>query len=60
LCGSNSSRGWAVDPVEADAFGFVVVQDLDGVAVKDGDDGADEIRGVDRSDEQEEPEDRKQ
>jgi hypothetical protein len=30
----------AVDAVEADTFGAVVVQDFDGVAVEDGDDEA--------------------
>ncbi len=36
---------WAVDPVESEAFSFVVVQDFDSVAVEDGDDGARKIRG---------------
>jgi hypothetical protein len=31
---------WAVDAVEADAFRLLVVQDFEGVAVEDGDDGA--------------------
>jgi len=30
----------AVDAVEADTFSVVVVQDFEGVAVEDGDDGA--------------------
>jgi hypothetical protein len=38
--------GWAllaaVDAAEADRFGVLVVQDFNGVAVKDGDDGAGE------------------
>lgn len=34
----------AVDPVEADAFRVVVVQDFEGVAVEDGGDGADEVQ----------------
>ena len=34
----------AVDGVEPDAFGVAVVLDFDGVAVEDGDDGADEVR----------------
>jgi hypothetical protein len=29
---------WAINTTQADAFGVVVVQDLDGVAVEDGDD----------------------
>ena len=33
----------AVDPAEADAFRVVIMQDFDGVAVEDGDDGAGEI-----------------
>ena len=33
----------AVDAAEADAFRVVVVQDFDGVAVEDGDDGAGEV-----------------
>jgi hypothetical protein len=35
----------AVDAAEADAFRVLVVQDFDGVAVEDGDDGAGEIGG---------------
>jgi len=31
----------AVDATETDALGAVVVQDFDGVAVQDGDDGSD-------------------
>ena len=34
---------WAVDAAEADTFRVVVVQDFDGVAVEDGDDGAGEV-----------------
>jgi hypothetical protein len=34
---------WAVDAIKADAFGVMVVQDFDGVAVEDGDDGAGEV-----------------
>ena len=34
----------AIDAAEADAFGFVFVQDFDGVAVEDRDDGAGEVR----------------
>ena len=34
----------AVDAVEADTFSVVVVQDFEGVAVEDGDDGAGEVR----------------
>ena len=33
----------AVDAAEADAFGFVVVQDFNGVAVEDRDDGAGKV-----------------
>ena len=33
----------AVDAAEADAFRVLVVQDFDGVAVEDGDDGAGEV-----------------
>jgi len=33
----------AVDAVQADAFSVVVVQDFDGVAVENGDDGAGEV-----------------
>src|SRR5438093_71073 len=33
----------AVDAAEADTFGVLVVQDFDGIAVEDGDDGAGEI-----------------
>ena len=32
----------AVNPAEADAFRMLIVQDFDGVAVEDGDDGAGE------------------
>ncbi len=48
----------AVDPAEANTLGFVVVQDFDGIAVEDGDDGAGEIggRGGSRKDELEEKE----
>jgi len=35
---------WAVDPAEADAFRVLVVQDFEGVAVEDSDDGAGEVR----------------
>ena len=38
----------AVDVTEADAFGVVVMQDLDGVAVEDRDDMAGEVGGVSR------------
>ena len=34
----------AIDAVEAETFSVVVVQDFDGVAVEDGDDGAGEVR----------------
>ena len=33
----------AVDAAEADTFSMVVVKNLDGVAVEDGDDGAGEV-----------------
>ena len=33
-----------VDVTEADAFGVGVVQDFEGVAVEDGDDGAGEVQ----------------
>ena len=33
----------AVDPAEADALRVLVVQDFDGVAVEDGDDGTGEV-----------------
>jgi len=36
---------WAVDAVETDAFGVVVVQDFEGVAVEDGYNGACEVSG---------------
>jgi hypothetical protein len=49
---------WAVDAVEPDAFGVGVVQDFDGVAVKDGDDGAGEVGGDDPGDNQEDKEER--
>jgi hypothetical protein len=32
-----------IDPAEPNAFRVVIVQDFDGVAVEDGDDGAGEI-----------------
>jgi len=35
---------WTVDAVEADTFRVVIVQDFERVAVKDGDDGAGEVR----------------
>ena len=35
----------AIDPAESDAFRMVIVQNLEGVAVEDGDDGAREIGG---------------
>jgi hypothetical protein len=38
--GSNRSQGWAVEAPQADTFRLMIVQDLDGGAVKDGDDGA--------------------
>jgi len=31
---------WAINTTQADAFGVVVVQDFDGIAVEDGDDRA--------------------
>lgn len=34
-----------VDAAEADTFGVLVVQDFEGVAVDDGDDGAGELSG---------------
>jgi hypothetical protein len=34
---------WTVDAVETDAFGVLVAQDFDGVAVKDRDGGAGEF-----------------
>jgi hypothetical protein len=38
----------AVDPAEADPFGVLVVQNFEGIAVEDGDDGAGEVgkRGI--------------
>ena len=36
----------AVDAAEADAFRVLVVQDFEGVAIEDGDDGAGEVSGV--------------
>jgi hypothetical protein len=39
---------WAIDAVEANAFRVVIVQDFNGVAVEDADDGAGEIRGMSR------------
>ncbi|HSL05645.1 MAG TPA: hypothetical protein VK901_19145, partial [Nitrospiraceae bacterium] len=41
--GSNRSQGRAVDPDEADTLRVGVVQNLDGVAIENGDDGAGEI-----------------
>ena len=38
---------WTVDAVEADTFRALVVQDFEGVAVEDGDDGAGEFGGND-------------
>jgi hypothetical protein len=35
----------AIDAAEADAFSVAIVQDFDGVAVEDGDDGAGEVGG---------------
>jgi hypothetical protein len=35
---------WAINATQADAFGAVVVQDFNGVAVEDGDDGAGEVQ----------------
>jgi hypothetical protein len=35
----------AVDAVQADTFWVLVVQDFDGIAVEDGDDGAGEVGG---------------
>ena len=34
----------AVDAAQTDAFGVVIVQDFEGVAVEDGDDGAGEVQ----------------
>jgi hypothetical protein len=34
---------WAVDAVKADAFRVLVLQDFEGVAVEDGDDGVGEV-----------------
>ncbi len=42
----------AVDPAEADAFGFVVVQDFNGVAVDHGDDGPGYFRGRNKAGEE--------
>jgi hypothetical protein len=39
---------WAVDAGKTDAFRVLVVQDFDGVAVEDGDDGAGEIGSYER------------
>ena len=36
---------WTVDAAEADTFRVLVVQDFDGVAVEDGNDGAGEVGG---------------
>jgi hypothetical protein len=46
----------AVDAVETDAFSVVVVQDFNGVAVKDGDHGAGEVGNGQRGNEQEQKE----
>jgi len=35
---------WAIDATETDTFRAVIVQDFEGVAVEDGDDGTGEIR----------------
>lgn len=35
-----------IDAAEADAFRVLVVQDFEGVAVEDGDDGAGEVGGI--------------
>ena len=50
----------AVNAAEADTLRVGVVQDFDGAAVTDRDNRAGEIRGMDRREEQEEPEERKQ
>jgi len=34
---------WAINATQADRFGAVVVQDFEGVAVEDGDDGVGEV-----------------
>ena len=39
----------AVDAAEADTFGVLVVQNFDGVAVEDEDDGAGEVSGKNRT-----------
>ena len=53
---------WTVDGVEPDAFGVAVVQDFDGVAVEDGDDGPGKVfceRGLGEKDVQHsDPDDR--
>jgi hypothetical protein len=38
----------AVDAVQADTFGVLVAQDFDGVAIEDGNDGADESHTLKR------------
>jgi hypothetical protein len=40
---------WAINATQADTFGAVVVQDFDGVAVEDGDDGAGKVDSEGRS-----------
>jgi hypothetical protein len=50
LCGSlgsNRLHGLAINPVEADAFSVLIVQNFEGVAVEDGDDGANKIGSTD-------------
>jgi hypothetical protein len=37
----------AIDAAQADAFSMMAVQDFEGVAVENGDDGAGEVRGED-------------
>jgi hypothetical protein len=44
-CAKRLAFLWAVDPTETDAFSFVVVQDLECVAVEEGDDGAGDVVG---------------
>jgi hypothetical protein len=46
-----------VDAVESDVFGVLVVQDFEGVAIEDGDDGASQLSCKDRTGKQEREED---
>jgi hypothetical protein len=40
---------WAINATQADRFGAVVVQDFEGVAVEDGDNGAGEVDSEQRA-----------